>query len=97
MPTLVCRKVWFYSQTDETAFFEWLGRIKCISKVKGVADEIHLHVPRRRISDLSLRELIAIFERYDINVKQLAQFVNPENQVWFKENRKAYWHKKAFE
>ena len=96
MPTLICKRVTFYSQNDETAFFEWLKRINCIGEIKGVGDELHLQILRKQISDANLRDLIAIFERYKIDMKQLAQFLNDKNKVWFKENSKAFWLKKVF-
>lgn len=96
MPILICKRVTFYSQNDEMVFFEWLKRISCIGEIKGVGDELHLQISRKQISDANLRDLIAIFGRYKINMKQLAQFLNDKNKAWFKGRPKAFWLKKVF-
>jgi hypothetical protein len=95
VPTLTCKRVIFYSQGDEAAFFNWISRIKAIKTVKGVGDEIRLVVPRRRISAESLRDLLALFFRYKVDMGQLSTFATPENGEWFK-NPKMYWHRKVF-
>jgi len=95
MPKLICKRVAFYSDHDESAFFEWLAEIRGVSKVKGVSDEIHVYVQRRVVSDTCLRELTALFYRYKIDMKQLAQFVNEKNREWYTGNQK-YWHKLVF-
>lgn len=96
MPTLICRRVTFYSDQDEAAFFEWLKRISCIKEFRGEGYELYLHIARKKISDANLRELLAIFERYKIDMKQLALFLNDRNSAWFKGNTHAFWHRKVF-
>lgn len=94
MPILSCRRVWFYSPGDELAFFTWLKSIEAVRKIEGSGDAILLHVSTK-ISDESLRELLAIFLRYRIDLPQLAQFETPKNRVWFAApNRR--WHKRVF-
>jgi len=63
MPTLDCKRVMFYSPADEAAFFRFAESIKAVRKVEGVRDSIILHIASR-ISQESLRDLIALFERY---------------------------------
>ncbi len=48
------------------------------------------------IPDEDLRELIALFYRYKVDMKQLEIFLNNDNQAWFYEGKKAYWHKRVF-
>jgi len=96
MPTLICKRVTYYSEQDEAAFFEWLKRIGCIKELNGRGDELYLHIARKKISNANLRELIAIFERYKIDMKQLAPFLNDKNSVWFKDNPHAFWYRKVF-
>jgi len=93
---LLCRSVWYYSRTDEDLFFEWISKIPSIIKFDGVGDELYLYFDTNKISDEDLRELLAIFFRYKINMKQLAVFLNKKNQAWFFENHKAYWHRRVF-
>ncbi len=94
MPTLICRRVTFYAHGDEIAFFTWLEKIKAVRSVVGSGDSILVQVPRR-ISDVGLRELLAVFHRYRINMEQLAQFESQSNRKWFADPQK-YWHKKVF-
>lgn len=94
MPILTCRKVKFYSQGDERAFFETIGRIKAIQRVEGRGDCIFLQV-QKSISQDSLRDLIAVFLRYRISMRQLAQFLSPSNRRWFADPAQRY-HKRVF-
>jgi hypothetical protein len=96
MPRLVRNPAGRYgSQGDERAFFEWIERIPCIERFWGSGPALYLQVPRRRISDACLRELLALFRRYDIDMSQLAQFENASNRRWFR-NPAAYWYKAVF-
>jgi hypothetical protein len=83
MPILTCRRVYYFSQGDELSFFTWLDKIKVIRRWEGVDDRVLLHVPSR-ISDKGLRELLALFRRYHVDMGQLAQFQTPSNRPWFK-------------
>jgi len=56
----------YYSQGDERAFWEWVTRISCVHRVWGMGEELYLEIPRRRISDACLRELLALFRRYRV-------------------------------
>lgn len=95
MVKLVCKNVLFYSQGDETAYFEWVSKIKGVSKWEGVGDEVHLYLPKSTISQKSLRELVALFYRYDIDMHQLKQFADERNHRWFGDKAKV-WHDKVF-
>jgi hypothetical protein len=80
---LICKQVKFYSRGDEDVFFEWISKIKAIKKYEGVGDEIHLYAASSKISDKGLRELTALFYRYNINTQQLQQFINEKNSQWY--------------
>jgi hypothetical protein len=95
MIKLICKKVEFYSRNDESAFFEWIAKIRVIKKWEGVGDEIHLYVPKTIVSKTSLRDLMALFFRYKINMRQLQQLVNDKNRDFFM-NTKKYWYKRIF-
>ena len=95
MPTLECKRVIFYSPADEAAFFRFAESIKAVRRIEGVRDAIMLHVTSR-ISHESLRDLIALFERYRIRrMSQLAQFLSSSNRSWFADP-KSFWHKNVF-
>jgi hypothetical protein len=83
MPILACKRVHYFSPGDETAFFDWIGRISCVTKFEGSGDTLYLRVRGSRISDDDLRELLALFYRYRVDMKQLEQFETPRNRAWF--------------
>lgn len=93
---LICKSVGYYSYKDEDAFFEWIKKIPAIESFDGRLDELYLYIKSKRISSENLRELLGLFYRYKVDMKQLAQFLNTSNQEWFYDNKKAFWHKKVF-
>ena len=93
---LICKSVRYGSLTDEDMFFTWIQKIPSIVKFDGWRNELYLHMKSKRISNRDLRELLALFHRYKINMKQLAIFLNSKNKQWFFDNPKGYWHKKVF-
>lgn len=96
MVRLSCDNVKFLSDGDEKVFFYWLKSINCINKIKGIGREIQLYIQSNEISDQELRELIATFTRYNIDLRQLAQFKSSTNTSWFYDNTQSYWHKSVF-
>ena len=94
---LICKKVKYYSRKDEDAFFEWIKKIDCIDNFIGSGNELYLYISSHDLHDYDLRDLLALFYRYKIDMKQLRVFLNKDNRDWFYENKKAYWHKKIFE
>jgi hypothetical protein len=85
----------YYSPGDERAFYEWANRISCIDKIEGSGQELRINIRRRRISNSCLRELIALFHRYDVEMSQLAQFENASNRPWFR-NQSMFWYRAVF-
>jgi len=96
MPNLTCKKVTFYSEGDELSFFKWLDSINCIEKCEGTDDTMYLTVNTKKPSDECLRELLALFHRYKVDMSQLEIFLNEKNKEWFFDRKQAYWHKKVF-
>jgi hypothetical protein len=94
MRTLTCKRVMFFSPGDEHSFFEFARRIKGVQKIKGEADEIHIHV-QARLSGASLRDILRLFQRYKIEMRQLRQFETAKNSDWFRDARE-FWFKKVF-
>lgn len=93
---LVCKSVRFYARKDEDAFFEWINKIKCIEKTSAKGRELYLHIACDDLHEYDLRDLLALFYRYKIDMKRLKMFLNEDNKSWFYENKKAYWHKRVF-
>lgn len=93
---LVCKDIKYYSRKDEDAFFEWLKKIDCVDDFMGEGNELHLYIAADDLHDHDLRDLLAIFYRYNIDMKQLAQYLTPDNESWFKDPKK-YWYAKVFD
>jgi hypothetical protein len=96
MITLIAKEVVYFSQGDEDAFFAWLNRIGAVSGSRGVGNELLITIKDGAISDLDLRELIGLFHRYNIDKKQLGQFITEKNSSWFRGNLSAFWHSEIF-
>lgn len=85
----------FLSSGDEDSFFRWLNSIDCVSNFKGVRDVLSISVDMEKLNDENLRELVALFSRYDCDLRQLSQFLNDDNRHWFADPRKS-WHASIF-
>jgi len=85
----------YFSPGDERAFFEWANRIPCVSRLEGVGGELRLHIMGHRVSRACLRELLGLFHRYGVSMRQLAQFETPSNRSWLRD-RSAFWYLQVF-
>src|SRR5262245_53355416 len=74
----------FYHQNDERTFFEWLDRIACVDKYAWEGPDGLVVRLNRAPNDDDLREIIALFQRFGVNMRQLARFETPENAGWFR-------------
>ncbi len=92
---LNCKKVKFLSSGDEQHFFSRIESLNGVIKVYGKGFSIIIEV-EDSIDDLCLKELIAIFYRYNADMSQLKSFLTRENKFWFYSNSRAYWHRKVF-
>lgn len=87
---LDCSGVRFGSQRDEKHLFEWAMEISGV--LRWEQDTL---VVRRNLSQASLRDLLALFSRYQISMAQLAQFRTTRNESWFAAPQ-MYWHSRVF-
>lgn len=85
----------FYSQNDESVFFKWLRDIPCVEKFEGRGLTLYITVLPNLVDEDSLRELLALFCRYGVEKRQLAQFDRVEFSEWFR-NPNAFWHVEVF-
>lgn len=79
MVRLDCSGVNFGSQLDARHLFEWAMQV--LGMLRWEQDV--LVVKSLNISQASLRDLLALFSRYQIPMQQLAQFRNTRNEAWF--------------
>jgi hypothetical protein len=92
---LEAKEVVFYSDGDEAAFFEWLGKISAVDGSKGVGRVLHISVARDRVDEEALRELLALFFRFGIDMRQLSVFDSDVFATWFR-SPTSYWFKAVF-
>lgn len=92
---LEAKDVRFYSEGDEAAFFEWLDKIPCVSNYRGEGRVLLISVDRGRADEDSLRELLAIFFRYRIAMRQLSIFDSEAVAEWFR-SPASYWFDAVF-
>jgi hypothetical protein len=88
---LDCSGIRFGSQLDEKHLFEWAREISCVLRW----EQDTLVIRSKRISEEALRDLLSLFNRYNIPMEQLAQFKNSTNEGWFAAPN-MYWYKKVF-
>ena len=81
----------YLSQLDEDSFFSWVQQIPCVKSVENG----FLHIRSKRLSEVDLRDLIAVMHRYQMPMAQLQQFLDKRNEHWFK-SPKMYWHQQIF-
>jgi len=93
--TLRLKKVVFYSHFDESLFFKWLKKIRAIKQWKGRVDTLYVDVEASKVDEYTLREFLAFFRRYYIDLRQLRAFDQPDFAQWF-HNRRAYWFREVF-
>lgn len=92
---LDAKAVVFYSQHDEDAFFEWLSKLQCVEEYRGIGRVVRIRVALKLVTDDALRELLALFFRYRIEMTQLSIFETKSNRSWFAKPG-SYWYRKTF-
>lgn len=85
----------FYSQYDEDMFFKWLNKIRCVETFGGEIETLNIAINKSKLTDIWLRELLALFYRYEVEMTQLRIFETEKNKHWFSEPEK-YWHKLVY-
>jgi hypothetical protein len=88
---LVCKRVRYCSRFDEDTFFEWIKKIPCIYHFEGAGDELYLDLLDRDLKPEEIIEIIALFRRYYVNMKQLAPYKTEANKHIFDD-----FHKEIF-
>jgi hypothetical protein len=84
----------YFSNGDEEAFYSWLSSIASVQRLGGVGRDLEIVFVRTRLSQNDLRELIAIFHRYQMDKRVLAQFDHAGSN-WFRDPE-AYWYADVF-
>jgi len=85
----------FFSQGDEGAFFGWLDKLPCVVQYEGRNQTLYISVKVVAVDEDDLREILALFRRYGVGLRQLANLDRDEFADWF-HNEQAYWYKEVF-
>lgn len=81
----------YYSQLDEDHFFTWAQEIPCVKSI----DRGYLHIQETEVNERDLRDLLALFKRYQLSAKPLSALCTPKNAFWFKD-RETFWYHDVF-
>lgn len=84
----------YFSQNDETVMFDWLGRIGVVEDVIGEGRDLISRL-KQAPTDNQLRDLLALFFRYQMNMTPLAALRTAKNESWFSD-QESYWFDKVF-
>ena len=84
----------FYSENDERAYVDWIGRLSFLSANYPEFTHGTLRMLKRP-NRSELRDLIALFIRYQLPAWQLAVFETAANRGWFR-RRGMYWYDEVF-
>lgn len=93
--TLKAKSVEYGSPGDEKAFFDWLQSLSCVCDVYGKSDVLYIEIDATTVDDDQLYELLSLFDRYRIEMSQLATFHNDDNSHWLNDPT-SYWHERVF-
>lgn len=85
----------FFSEFDESAFFEWLDKLACVQKYTGQGKTLYISIDSDAVDEDALRELLALLRRYGVAMRQLIAFDRQEFAGWF-QDRRAYWYTEVF-
>lgn len=85
----------YFSRGDEDAFFAWLNKLPCVVRCEGHLRTVYITVDPTAVDQDGLRELLALFRRYGVGLRQLAVFDRSEFRDWFR-NKQAFWYEEIF-
>lgn len=83
--------VTYFSQKDEDHFFAWLQEIPCVTSIEGG----FMHIDFTNISEMDLRDILAVLYRYKVPMPQLRELKNHSNEHWFADPQ-TYWYESVF-
>ena len=93
MTEVELHEVGYYTLNDESAFFGWIEKITSVEKYYGKGRSLFLKI--NQCSDDDLHELIALFDRYQVDKKELAKLKTEQNHGWFYDSE-AWWFEDVF-
>lgn len=80
----------FFSQLDESNFFDWLQRTGAVESIE--RDQLGLRLALVcPLKEANLRDFIAVLMRYQVDMSPLRTLSSEDNKAWF-EAPSAYWY-----
>lgn len=70
-------------------------KLPFVDRYEGRGPTLYASINPLAVDEDGLREMLALFRRYGIGLRQLAVFDRDEFSEWFRDKR-AYWHKDVF-
>ena len=92
---LEAESVQFLSPGDEDAFFGWLAELSFVVKYFGRGKVLHISINLAAMDECGLREIIALFFRYKIEMRQLLKLNVDKFSEWFGD-KDSFWHEGVF-
>jgi hypothetical protein len=86
----------YYCYQDEESFYRWLKTIEGIERFVGGPQGLTLHVKQAGLNRDDWADLIGLFMRYDLNMRDLRELVTPDHEAWLKDPQK-YWYQKMWQ
>ncbi|MFC8529598.1 hypothetical protein [Nocardia sp. NPDC057227] len=87
--------VLYYSYNDEAAFFEWLDKVGCVASYRGELRTLHITLEFDTVDEEDLRDLVALYRRYDIDLRELRVLNADTVGPWFSDPARS-WHDEVF-
>jgi hypothetical protein len=82
LPTIHADKVWYYSDGDKSPLFSGLHDNPAFLNVKGYGTKLDIKVNARKLTRQSLYDLVALFFRYKVDMKELKPLLNSRTVEW---------------
>ena len=86
----------YFSKNDENIFFEWIKKIPCITDTKGRLSTLYLTVQMDVLDDYQMRDILALFQRYQIDMRTLKKIIKSDFLDWINDPIK-FWHYDLFQ
>ncbi|WP_280489798.1 hypothetical protein [Nocardia farcinica] len=83
-------KVRYYS-LDEAAFVSWLRAIECVKSLEGRERTLYITIDLTAVDEGGLRELVALYSRYDLDLARLRVLQECRVGPWFSSPAR-WWH-----
>ncbi|MEU6827876.1 hypothetical protein ABZ894_04410 [Nocardia beijingensis] len=87
--------VTYYSPHDEAVFFGWLDKIPCIESYRGQLRTLYLTIDLDAVDEGGLYEIVALYRRYNIDLKELRVLGADQVSPWFNDPDR-WWHEEVF-